>query len=266
MTGLHNGTFSELIGEKSVIIVSYGVAKSSSSYAFQLIDSACYNNFDTVLQYKEYRRDILKTNSLDDMASDLNSLFSRVSKQPAKPIAFKTHEFFKVDQKPLPRAAKEFRPLFRSGDAICVGTYRDPRDVCLSFLDHGERDRRAGNTSNHMTKMFSISDTIAATKWQFRNLRFWSKMPNTILFSYEEMTQNTNKCLEIISDKTGLSYDIMKKTNDTISKDKNNIWQYNKGIANRYNNELSSEEIDNINKVFSKQIDLVKLIRSTSPL
>ncbi len=91
-------------------------------------------------------------------------------------------------------------------------------------------------------------------------------MPNAFLFSYEDMTQNTSKCLEIIADRTGLSYDVMEDTRAKLSEDTSKIWQFNKGKANRYAEDLSRSEANKLNRIFAKQIDLVEKLRSESVL
>jgi len=104
------------------------------------------------------------------------------------PVAIKTHT----------RPDPEVVQMLENNEAFAHATFRDPREIALSMLDHGRRSRAEGGKS--FTEYKTVQDTVEDIKHQTNSLLAWLSLPNVrplyyddIAFDMKEATKNKAK-------------------------------------------------------------------------
>ena len=128
-------------------------------------------------------------------------------------------------------------------------SYRDPRDVALSLLDHGARSRQSG--IEDFAKFRTIGDTIEAIRSEIRKFENWVRLCGPIIIPYDEICFDTRTTVEKIAQRLGLSVNI-----DAISQqflaNKRLIGQFNRGEPQRFKREMDPETSDQFVCLFSE--------------
>ena len=136
------------------IYISYGITKSASTFAWQLIKRIAIGGglpIATLTSRSKGRNspidyiDPLSTENLDLVKEDVGDL----------PVVIKTHGDV------TPAAAR----LVAEGTAHVFASYRDLRDVALSLLDHGARSR--ANGIRDFSHFHEVTDTLENIRVRF---------------------------------------------------------------------------------------------------
>ncbi|HEX3870735.1 MAG TPA: hypothetical protein VHV77_09880, partial [Pirellulales bacterium] len=114
-------------------------------------------------------------------------------------------------------------------------SYRDPRDVALSLLDHGARSRKLG--IKDFATFHTVRDTIPLLRTQVRLFRDWAKFPGTLIIPYDEISFNTQTTISRVADHLGVSVDVDRIFVEFDSA-KDKIVQFNKGVRSRHKTEM----------------------------
>lgn len=143
-------------------------------------------------------------------------------------------------------------PLFTaSGIAKVTYTYRDPRDVILSALEHGAAARKAGMAFN-LTELKSLEDSIALAKKEIVKWEQWKQYPHVLMVRYEELVADTIGELHRLVTFLGIDvrdeaiqdiarrYDKQVYAQTTDNPILNNL-HLNKGIPGRFREEMTPE-------------------------
>jgi len=100
--------------------------------------------------------------------------------------------------------SRSFRLMMSLGLAKATYIYRDPRDVLLSAMDHGERGRRCGSTHELMA-LTTLDKAIDYTRDQLMpHFHAWMDTPGTLRLRYEDLSADTASCLARIDKYLGL--------------------------------------------------------------
>ena len=147
---------------KSRIVVSAGMQKSGSAYIYNII-----NDLLIKAGFTDARSLKLKY-SLDDLMKYHNNNIGLLNKEnliKLLKIGFKEKKFVvKTHGGPI----TFLNLLMNLGLAKTIYIYRDPRDVLLSAIDHGNKILLEGE--NHtFAKMVNFDDAL-------RNVKSWSKI------------------------------------------------------------------------------------------
>jgi hypothetical protein len=129
--------------------------------------------------------------------------------------------------------------LLTAGNAKAVISFRDPRDIALSLVDHGRRSRALGIAD--FAEFERPTQTIPLLLQQIGLFERWRSAPNVLVLEYEEIAFDTSRAVEKITKHLGFDVDSTKllKAFD----DKKSILQFNKGEKRRYQRELRSDEL-----------------------
>ncbi|MDJ0725744.1 MAG: sulfotransferase domain-containing protein [Prochloraceae cyanobacterium] len=90
--------------------------------------------------------------------------------------------------------------LVTLGLAKATFCYRDPRDIILAAINHGERTRKGLDPSNACKNMVSIADSIPIVKSWTRNWYEWKKFERVFFIRYESLMKNKLFYLQAMSD------------------------------------------------------------------
>jgi hypothetical protein len=136
--------------------------------------------------------------------------------------------------------------------AKAVFSYRDPRDVVLSAIDHGHRSR------SHLEKIPSfknITDTDSALEYVAKELRKhdeWSDYKRALFIRYEDFMAENRTVLSNLNQYLGLGVS-NEKLNEILAKyesEKTTYHNYNTGLVNRYLNEMSEKDLIKCTETF----------------
>ena len=150
--------------------------------------------------------------------------------------------------------------MLHDGRAIGSATYRDPRDIALSMLDHGKKARRKGHWA--FKEYVELDDTLPSIRGQLTCLEKWLKLPNIMPLRYEDVAFNKVGTVKSYMSQLGISRragPIAKQTN------KNKYIQFNKGIHNRYLTEMPTADSQRIAGEFAPLIDMLANQPITNP-
>src|SRR5262245_35316182 len=114
-----------------MIYVSFGMLKSASTLAYQLTEEILHQGGRRpILLGRPLRPAMSVTNYFDEIDEDL---IRHIEDQAqGRDVVLKTH------QRPGPGLSR----LIENGEVLASATFRDPREIALSMVDHGERSRR----------------------------------------------------------------------------------------------------------------------------
>jgi hypothetical protein len=209
------------------IYISYGITKSASTFAWQLIkQTALIGGLPIATLTAKSKGANSPEDYIDPVSEEnLNLIQEDVGDLP---VVIKTHGGA------TPAAAR----LVADGTADVFASYRDLRDVALSLLDHGARSRAKG--IKDFSEFREVEDTLEDIKVQVRRFENWVKLCNPLLLSYDEICFDTQSTISRIAGRLGVSVDVEAISNEFIS-NKNLIGQFNKGENRRFEREMDAK-------------------------
>ncbi len=126
---------------------------------------------------------------------------------------------------------------------------RDLRDVILSALDHGQRSRDKG-IQNPFVVYDSLDVAIPLAKRQAERWRAWKAVPGVFYMSYEDLLEDPQRILRQMADYLGVmaTDDALENIVEKYAggKTMSGKLHYNKGVAGRYRQTFSAEELEKI--------------------
>lgn len=143
--------------------------------------------------------------------------------------------------------------------------YRDPRDVLLSAMDHGRKLRAEGKTHT-FAQCHSVDDTIPRVLVWLKETSAWLRIPTTLNLKYEELVAEPVAVMKRLSAfmninpvRRGIDLDAVFSRYDVHgSADAQRLGlHWNKGIAGRYREALSQEDLEKCNRAFRKYLEML---------
>ena len=218
---------------RPLLYFSYGMTKTGSTLAFELVRTA--------LDLSGFPQDRLEMEAILDSSSinfvrrltdsQLTSL-SDEAKRRGYPIVLKTHS----------RPTRALINMILSGEALADASYRDPRDMVLSMLDHGNRARKNGQKS--FSNLYTSEDTLENIRHQHNTLTAWLRIPGTLPLYFEDVAFETAAIAKTILERLDLKLDPAVLADVVLSQ---RFTQKNKAVRLRYPNEMNrklSSEIE----------------------
>jgi hypothetical protein len=215
-----------------LLYFSYGMTKTGSTLAFQLVRSAldlCGFPQDQVANAAgpaDQKRNFV--NHITD--SQLDDLMQK-AKIRGYPIALKTHT------RPDPCVVK----AIQSGDAIAHACYRDPRDMALSMLDHGKRSRENGRAA--FAEIETLAQAFTNIRSQHDSLTAWLRLPHVMPLYYGDIAFNTANTAQRILEQLKLKLNPEVLAEVVLTQ---RFTQKNKGKPSRYIDEMDVEISANV--------------------
>lgn len=222
---------------KPQIYFSFGMTKSGSTLAFELARAALVLSGQhqpmlseaAVLKRK-------KINFCEHIDADRAQALRNEATKIGNMIAIKTHT----------RPDPEVVEMLNSGAAIAHATYRDPRDMALSMVDHGAKSRAQGRLE--FTEFETARDTIDELRHQSNSLLAWLSLPGVKPLFFDDLAFDTYRAATHIID----DLDVDVRVPDVIDMAVNQRGtQKNIGIKDRYRSEMTPELSAEFETVFA---------------
>jgi hypothetical protein len=209
------------------IFISYGITKSASTFAWQLIKRIAIAGGLPVATLTKKSKGASSPEDYIDPISDekLALIHEDVGESP---VIIKTHGDV------TPTVAR----LVADGTARVFVSYRDPRDIALSLLDHGAKSREKG--IKDFAEFYEITDTLDAIRTQVSRFGNWVRSCAPLLIPYDEICFDTRTTISKIANRLQVPVDVEKVLNE-FSRNKNLIGQFNRGERRRFEREMDEE-------------------------
>jgi hypothetical protein len=203
-----------------MIYISYGVTKSASTFIYQLVEEIFRMSgrqpakLSTTLKGRPHVENYVEPIS--------GEILDRVRKEVrGQDVVIKTHGA--PDNVILAQVA--------SGHVLASAIIRDPREIALSMVDHGERARALG--VKDFTDFTEPRLAIENLKRQIERFNRWTSCKAVLVFAYDQISFETTKAVQILAAQIGVDVNPEVVIAPFAAK-KSKIGQFNKGQRNRY--------------------------------
>lgn len=140
---------------------------------------------------------------------------------------------------------KYSRKLVEDHGAKVTCCYRDPRDIILSAIDHGNRTRKGLDESGAFGDIFNVADGIRnVIAWV--NIYFgWLDYGHALILQYEDFIPDQAAVLQRMNDFLGLGFNhrILYQLLFDHDLKKTSRKNFNKGTCYRWKTEMDPEDI-----------------------
>ena len=224
-----------------LLYFSYGMTKTGSTLAFQLVRSApdlCGFPQDRVPL--DVVNPVLRRNFVNHITQRQLAELKDEAKKRGYPIALKTH------MRPDPCVVE----AIQSGEAIAHACYRDPRDMALSMLDHAQKSRETGG--DEFAELTNLEQAFSNIRSQHDSLTAWLRLPNVMPLYFEDIAFNTVETARRILKQLGLKFDpeVLAEVVQT-----QRFTQKNKAVRLRYPQEMDAAISESIATEFAPLIE-----------
>jgi len=224
-----------------MLIISAGMAKSGSTYAFHLLNGlAVTAGFADSLASREKHR-------LEGFLGKQNNFVNRLLWKRLGHlwwVAAKEGRFVVKTHEPLNGASKF---LIRCSAVRTVYIYRDPRDCLLSALDYGAKVRERGFGPEYFAKLQTFDDALREVKKWIAIWRAFQSTAGVLSIRYEDLLSTPDDVLKRCADYLKLRVDAKgrRKVLWDYSRDnpaRRGRMPLNKAVAYRYRTEMPPEQ------------------------
>lgn len=227
------------------IYFSYGMTKSASSFVYQIEEQIInLSSFDLLKVPPEIRGNNAEENYVEPITdTKVQEVLDWLPENAVTVI--KTHG----------APCKLACDLVNQGQAYASATYRDPRDIAVSLVDHGAHSREKGNAD--FSNFIRPIDALAEMKNQLNRLNPWLNLSRYRPFSYDLIKNNPEAVVGAILQQIGL-HGI--ETADVLSpfQDRTKIIHYNVGKTGRYLEHFTEDESQQFENEFGELLALCK--------
>lgn len=236
---------------------SFGVTKTGSTLAYRMVAH--------FLECRGHSQALLPE-SLQFIQKDLNS-WSQANHESVEEIAdwarsrgvllaLKTHR----------SPNKVVRTMLREGRAMGHATFRDPREIALSLVDHGREWMGRGHDLVRFRDLNDATDSLDLIERQLAIFDRWEGLPRVETWYYDDFAFNPDLAFEKLARQTGLR---PLSSTERASFDGTAGTKFNKAVQHRWKSELTSEESAEFKTQFSdfyKKLWLRRLSWRSRPL
>lgn len=209
-----------------MIYLSYGLLKSASTLTYQVTEEILRQAGRTPCILRQPLRPALSvTNYFDNIDLPLIRRIQNAAK--GADVVIKTHQ--------LP--APEVLALVEQGDILASVSFRDPREIALSMVDHGERSRRWAIPE--FSECAGVLDCCPSIDEQIEVLRVWCAIPRVERIAYNEICFDMPSVIARLARQMGVLVDIGAVEEAFL--DKKLVGQFNKGVRDRFHEMTAAE-------------------------
>jgi|GEM_PF-5635733 len=232
-----------------MILVNNGMAKSGSTlllhYCLELLDHAYPVNGEDAFRRAVATGQLAGFHEYMDAPTEQSLPILEGIAKTNGPIVVKTHT-----------DTNDFLPAaIRQGRIVMVTTFRDPRDMLLSAIDHS---RRVRNDPDPVFQEFTnIEQSIPHARWWAKMAIHWIKSGLTLAVRYEDLLRSPESVLSRVATHWGIQSNT-HSVNEIVAREtqireygKN---QFNRGKVSRWNEELRDDEISMLNEGLKEEI------------
>lgn len=218
---------------------SFGVTKTGSTLAYRMV-----RHF---LECRGHSQALLPDH-LQVIRKDLNSwsqanheLLEEIAEWVAERgifLALKTH------RAPTPLV----RQILMQGRAMGHATFRDPREIALSLVDHGKESQQRGHDPVRFRDLKDATDSLDLIERQLTIFDRWEDLPGIETWYYDDFAFNPDLSFDKLARQTGLK-PLTQSERDAF--DGAAGTKFNKAVLHRWKSELTDEESDEFKQRFS---------------
>ncbi len=159
------------------------------------------------------------------------------------------------------------RQLIHDGTARASFSFRDPRDVVLSALDHARRTRRGLDPSGAFGDLHSLSDAITFTRRTLATYAIWRAYGHATFIRYEDLMADKLRWLRKMVSHFGLAVSDrqLHAIYEKHERLKESAWNFNKGTTERWKSEMSAEDLALCEEAFGAKLETMGYERSAIP-
>jgi hypothetical protein len=165
---------------------------------------------------------------------------------PDRIVAAKTHKVFTDDMFPWMEELQEQRKI------QVVVSYRDPRDMCLSLVDHGARSRESGRHA--FARIQNVRRAGNLVEKATQKFRKWASLKGSLRLYFDTVAFSPDDAIDAIERTFGVSCD-----HDNVKRHafEDAFTQKNKAKRNRFEDEMDDKNKKILTKKFSEFIEVV---------
>ena len=136
------------------------------------------------------------------------------------------------------------RSLIHLGLARATFSHRDPRDVLLSAIDHGERTRRGEDPSGAFAGFRSVESGLPLLRGTLVQAERWFRHPGVLLIGYADLINEPETILRRVADlmEWRVSDGQIRESVDRQAAARESTPNFNKGTLGRHESEMSEAE------------------------
>jgi hypothetical protein len=229
-----------------MLIISYGIPKSGSTLAYELLRGMLANAGFA----QEFARSAKPTAAPPPRGAKRNFV-ARITREKVEElveaigadgrIAIKTHDDFD------PALFGWLEDLQQRGDIQVIASYRDPRDICLSLLDAAERARSREDGPKAFSHVQDLEHAIEKVGRRLEEFRRWAALKGTLRINYEELAFDTDKVIDRLERTLGIVCNREQVMRYTFSEA---LTQKNKAKPRRHEEELDDAQKKTMRREF----------------
>jgi hypothetical protein len=224
-----------------MLIVCYGIPKSGSTLTFELVKGMLIS-----IGHKQTRlpntlvSEGHSVNFLEKVDPEkIDNLVAAVP--PGGYLCIKTHA--KIDR----RTFRHLETLQAERKVQIIASYRDPRDICLSLVDAGERARAKGMTA--FSRTTDIETAMPRVERQIASFRTWGAIKGTLRLGYDVVAFSPDKALDSLERVLGFTCGREAAKKHAFEEA---FTQKNKAVRDRHATELTPEQKAELDETFGK--------------
>jgi hypothetical protein len=124
--------------------------------------------------------------------------------------------------------------------------YRDPRDMILSMIDHGNRSRKSKDPSGGFRDCVDVFQLIPRTVKFMKRQQYFESKDYVHNVKYEDMMSDPLTVLQkmVAFLEWKVKDESLKEIIELRDKSKKTSWNFNKGTTQRWKDEMNQEEKD----------------------
>lgn len=229
-----------------MIFISAGLQKSGSGLFFNLTNdllTACGGEDIREIRQKYNLQHVIKhyNCNVGNLAESTLTALLRIHEQGSS-FVVKTHS----------GPSTFVKTLMNQGIVKATCIYRDPRDVILSALDHGEKIRKNGDTDHIFAACTSIENTLPIVeKWLDNGIMKWLELDHVLTVKYENLikkpVQELRRLAEFLQINTGaidLEAMYSRYSSENLDDFQKGYLHFNVGSTERFRNVMPEKDLD----------------------
>ncbi len=231
-----------------MLVICYGMAKSGSTLTFELVRG--------VLMGAGHSQEKVRSNGLKPKArgnyilSVTRETISDIVEaiDPGRIVAAKTHSKFSDDMFGWLEELQSQRKV------QVITSYRDPRDICLSLVDHGAKARDKGREG--FSRIRDLDDAADLVERAILKFRKWSALRGAVRLYFDTVAFSPDEAIAAIENVLGVSCDHEAAKHHAFE---DAFTQRNKARKNRFEEEMDEEDREMLTARFGEFIERVCL-------
>jgi hypothetical protein len=214
-----------------MLVICYGMAKTGSTLAFELTKGVLSSAGHDQGKVKSYG--LRKRRSGNYVAELTQAAVVDIVDAigPGRIVAAKTHKCFEEEEFAWYEKMQAQRKI------QVVTSYRDPRDMCLSLVDHGARSRERGQES--YAGIEDLKDAARLVSKAIPKFRRWASLNGSLRLYYDTVAFSPDAAIDELERVLGVASDHEEAKRHAFE---DSFTQMNKGRKARFESEMNDQQ------------------------